>query len=87
MDNLTQQHAGASFLCHSGGCEVTQYVRTREPRDLAGELLEAMTDIAAQLRRLPAEYAIPAGVIDSVEAAYEASLGWVEHLDRGRKRP
>lgn len=85
MDQLTQAHAGASFLCHSGGCDITQYVRTREPRDLAGELLEAMTEIAAQLRRLPDGYAIPDGVLTSIEAAYETSLAWVEHLDRKKR--
>lgn len=87
LSEVTYERAGASFLCvdvgtGKGQCDVTLYARLREPRGLAGELLEEMTELSRALRDLPPEYPIPEGVRTSVDAAYEASVAWVELLDR-----
>lgn len=89
LSPIAYERAGASFLCvdvgtDKGQCDVTYYARLREPRGLAGEVLECLTDVSRALRDLPAEYPIPDGVLSSVDAAYEASVAWVELLDRKR---
>lgn len=89
LSEVTYERAGASFLCvdvgtGKGQCDITYYARLREPRGLAGEVLEELTELSRALRDLPPEYPIPEGVRAAVDAAYEASVSWVELLDRKR---
>lgn len=84
---ITTEPAGASFLClldgagKSVGHHHTWYRRYVEPRVLAGNLLEVLSDIIGEFQKLPEGYQIPEGVTASVRAAYDAAINWTDFLD------
>lgn len=84
---LTHKPAGAQFICASkGGCDITYLYGQRDPRDLAGRLLEELTELSRDIRALPDDYPIPAGVRAGLDGAYEGALAWVEWLDAGERK-
>lgn len=83
----TYEHAGAQFMCGDLGtdrpvCDIKMLASVRSNRLIAGDLLEQTGDWWAAIKDLPADCQIPQGVAAAIEAAYRASLNWVEWLDR-----
>lgn len=84
----THESAGAQFMCFtdangvSKGCDIKHFAQPRAGRAIAGDLLEATGEWYRAIRDLPPTYELPPGIAEAIEAAYRASLGWVEWLDR-----
>lgn len=82
----TYEPAGAQFICSSqDGCDVKLFASVKTPRRLAGDLLEETGAWFRAVRDLPPEYQIPAGVTEAINAAYFATLAWVELLDKAKE--
>lgn len=78
----TYERAGAQFICGSGGCDAKTFSSPRPERAIAGQLLEETGAWWRAIRDLQPEHEVPLGIPAAIEAAYQASLGWVEWLDR-----
>lgn len=72
-----------TFICGSGGCNVTTNHLAKPEREIAGNFLE---EIGSRMTALEREQA-PARVTFSVRAAYDAALWWVNELDKPRPQP
>ncbi len=70
-------------MCSTGGgCDAKYFSRPAPVRAVAGHLLEETGSWFRAVRDLPPDYELPEGVRATVTAAYEATLAWVELLDR-----
>jgi hypothetical protein len=81
--NTSVYQALPTFMCGSGGCNVTVNYQIKPEREIAGNFLE---EIGSWMTALEREGA-PGRVMLGVRAAYDAALWWVTDLDKPRPTP
>lgn len=83
----TYESGGAQFMCATGSggggsqCDIKHFVQPRAAGFIARDLLEETGAWYQAIKALGEHHPIPAGVVESVTAAYQATLAWVERLD------